>query len=256
MGSGFFSTLLTTVPSATTSSPATVLGVDAYPSGWCAVPIRIDVDACRAGPPAVFPDFAAVLASAAAAAVICVDMPIGLADGPRECDRLARRLLGFPRASSVFSPPCRDALRLIDYRAASDANLQATGKRLTRQAFGIARRIAEVDACLSPDLQTRVLEAHPELAFRALNGGVPLASSKHRPAGRLERWRLLRTILPDLPPDPPAGPCPPADLMDALAVAWTAVCVHRGGAIRVPADPPRDARGLRMEIWAPAERLR
>src|ERR1019366_1360729 len=58
--------------------------------------------------------------------VIAVDCPIGLPDQAapcgRECDRMARSLLGFPRASSVFPVPCRAALRCGDYKEACAAN--------------------------------------------------------------------------------------------------------------------------------------
>src|SRR5437879_3364868 len=39
-----------------------------------------------------------------------IDIPIGLLDGERACDKAARRLLGRPRGSSVFPAPCRAAL--------------------------------------------------------------------------------------------------------------------------------------------------
>jgi len=41
---------------------------------------------------------------------IAIDIPIGLLEGPRVCDKAARKLLGQPRGSSVFPAPCRPAL--------------------------------------------------------------------------------------------------------------------------------------------------
>ena len=41
---------------------------------------------------------------------LAIDIPIGLMDGPRACDKAARTKLGTPRGSSVFPPPCRAAL--------------------------------------------------------------------------------------------------------------------------------------------------
>ncbi len=38
------------------------------------------------------------------------------------------------------------------------------------------------------------------------------------------------------------------DIVDAMAASWTAERALRGEAIRVPARPPFDGRGLRMEI--------
>jgi hypothetical protein len=37
------------------------------------------------------------------------------------------------------------------------------------------------------------------------------------------------------------------NLLDAMAACWTAERVLRGVAVRLPARPPRDSRGLRME---------
>ena len=38
------------------------------------------------------------------------------------------------------------------------------------------------------------------------------------------------------------------DLLDAFATLWTAQRLLTGDAMIIPAHPPRDARGLRMEI--------
>jgi predicted RNase H-like nuclease len=38
------------------------------------------------------------------------------------------------------------------------------------------------------------------------------------------------------------------DVLDAMAVCWTAERVLRKKEIRVPGEPVRDSRGLRMEI--------
>ena len=54
--------------------------------------------------------------------LVLVDIPIGLRDTEHEerrCDLEARALLG-SRGSSVFPAPCRAALGLATYRAASD----------------------------------------------------------------------------------------------------------------------------------------
>ena len=40
------------------------------------------------------------------------------------------------------------------------------------------------------------------------------------------------------------------DLIDACACAWSARRIAEGRAVSFPADPPRDARGLRMAITA------
>jgi predicted RNase H-like nuclease len=42
--------------------------------------------------------------------------------------------------------------------------------------------------------------------------------------------------------------CSPDDLLDAFAACWTAEGIYRGLGQTLPADPPRDSTGLRMEI--------
>lgn len=232
-----------------------VLGLDGCRAGWCGVMIDARDDAAFALPPSVFPSFAEALTTDAG--VIAIDIPIGLLDRPggRACDREARRLLGRPAASSVFPPPSRRACGVLDYQEASAINFQLTGRRLTKQSFYIAPKIREADEQMKPDLQERVYEVHPELCFWALHGGNRLTNRKKLVAGRLERWSLLRRVLPSLPERPPLPRemperCGVDDYIDALAAAWTALCISRKIAQPVPPNPACDG-GLRMEIWYP-----
>jgi predicted RNase H-like nuclease len=39
------------------------------------------------------------------------------------------------------------------------------------------------------------------------------------------------------------------DVLDAYALTWTALRIATGEARRLPSDPPRDRKGLRMEVW-------
>ena len=250
-----------------------LLGVDGCRGGWCAAPIEANGTRLRLLEPVIYRSFEEVLASDAE--LICIDMPIGLLDRPgqRASDLEARRLLGRRRAA-VFPPPSRGALGARSYKDACAINLQITGRRISLQAYNIAAKIREVDESMKPVYQNRVLEAHPELCFAAVNQGRPLADSKKKQVGQSARWALLRTVLPELPPErrlppslrptwphrappgvtrgaPIAATCGLDDYMDALACAWTAACVVRGIAARVPSVAEKDESGLRMEIWYP-----
>jgi predicted RNase H-like nuclease len=231
-----------------------VLGVDGCREGWCCV--LVDVDYAKVIEATVLRAFRDVLGSQAA--VICIDIPIGLLDRPgrRRCDVEAWRMLGRGRASSVFPPPSRRALSFDDYRAASDVNFQLTGRKLNKQSFNISPKVREVDAVMKTGMQERVREAHPELSFWSLDGGVALDPNKKTRAGREKRWRLLRQVFPDLPaapnlPEALRGRCQPDDYIDALACAWTAVCVAGATAQRIPCGLEIDEPGLRMEMWYP-----
>src|SRR5215831_17686008 len=136
------------------------------------------VDGCRAGwvvvhdhRAAVHARFGEVLAALPDDTVVAVDMPIRLVDehrpGGRDADRAARTELGAKR-SSVFSAPPRCVLGA---RTLSEARRR--GGRLTLQTLNLLPRIElnllprieEVDRVMTPALQARVFEVHPELSF-------------------------------------------------------------------------------------------
>lgn len=192
-------------------------------------------------------------------ALLCVDMPIGLAEaGPRACDVDARRRLG-PRRASVFPAPVRGVLEATDHADANARHREIDGRGLSVQAWNLVPKIREVDAWITPADQRRVVETHPELAFAALADGVPLPHTKRTPAGQALRLDLLRPLVGDLlaRPRPPGAAAD--DVLDAAALALCA----RDLAARAADDPPgpiagllrvapTDTRGLRMAVAPPA----
>ncbi len=226
-----------------------IAGVDGCRAGWLVVTAAVEGRLVLREEPRIVADFDALLALTGACAAVAVDMPIGLsADGPRRADYEARRLLGRPRASSVFPAPVRGILDATAYRAACEASFAACGKRLSQQTFNILAKVGEADAAMTPALQAWVVEGHPEVSFQALNLGRPMMHSKKGAAGRAERRALLeRAFDGPLPATAPAGAALD-DLYDALVLAWTAARLARGAAARLPAAPERDGRGLHMEI--------
>ena len=189
-------------------------------------------------------------------APIAVDIPIGLLDraepGGRTCDRAARVMLGRSRASSVFTPPTRTALQARTYREAMRMN----GAGMSRQAFNIMGKIREVDELMEPNLQDRVFEAHPELAFMGL-AGRPMRHKKKTPAGWREREALVAPSFGRHYMGPSQvldrfgrSRLATDDVLDAYALAITAERIYTSSAVRLPeSEPDRDAKRLRMEIW-------
>ena len=217
---------------------------------------------------------------------IFVDIPIGLPPGDscdneacenhhrkegglggRCCDVQARRLLKWPRASSVFTPPVREALSVTPYSEASRINRKATDKGLTKQAYAIRTKIKEVDDLLQKNEATcEIREVHPEICFWALAEGEAMKHSKKSPAGFHESLELLRSSLPsacrdfaeirarfrswDLADD---------DILDAMAAAVTAWPDERMlmtlPARRMHDDPPKDCRDRPMEMVYSSEAL-
>jgi predicted RNase H-like nuclease len=210
-------------------------GVDGCRAGWLVV---------HEGRAAVHGDFAAVLGALPHDAVVAVDIPIGLADrhepGGRDVDRAARAQLG-PKRGSVFSAPPRSVLG-----ARTLADARGRGGRLTLQTLNLLPRIEDVDTVMTPELQSRVFEAHPELSFAAMDGGVTVLAPKRSATGARDRLALLARVAVEVP-ERPAGAALD-DVLDACALAWSARRIADGLACRIPAMPTCDARGLRIEI--------
>ena len=163
-----------------------VAGIDGCRSGWIVVLVEYDAGHLCNHHVTLCPTFADVLGLDPKPKVIAIDIPIGLLDKPepggRECDRQARKLLG-RRASSIFSPPTRSMLEATHYE-------QVRTQGLSIQSFNILPKIREVDRLMTLELQKRIHEAHPELAFMSL-AGAPMTHNKKTREGREERLRAL-----------------------------------------------------------------
>jgi predicted RNase H-like nuclease len=225
-------------------------GVDGCPGGWLALVRRADgtlASHCHA-------DAGALFAVHAGSAVLAIDIPIGLPErGARACDREARARLG-ARRSSVFPASLRAVLVAANWEEACRIRARIEGLRMSRQAFGIVAKVREVDAALQhrPAQAARVHEVHPELSFAAWNGS-PLAHPKKCAGGRGERMGLVsRHFGPDafalVRGGHPRRAVADDDILHAFAALWSAERIARGQAQWLPALPPRDARGLRMQI--------
>jgi predicted RNase H-like nuclease len=201
-----------------------VAGVDGYRGGWVAVVL----DASGRAEMRVAPRFEELVGLDCR--VIGVDIPIGLPEvGPRPADVEARRFVG-SRRSSVFPTPPRAVLETGTYAEACARARQLAGKAVSQQTFALRRRILEVDALAEGD--ERFVEVHPEVSFCEL-AGAQLKHSKHRREGLVERRALLEKA-GVLLPEASVG-VPQADLLDAGAVAWTAVRYAHSTALPLPA---------------------
>ncbi|MEM9025904.1 MAG: DUF429 domain-containing protein [Verrucomicrobiota bacterium] len=128
---------------------------------------------------------------------VAVDMPIGLATAvspQRKWDVDARRVLRGRLSSRVFTPPIQEVLNSASYAEANQRSKALIGKGISVQAWNLVPKIRELEAVLrsSPELSVQWREAHPEIAFANLNGGMPIVGSKKTREGEQIRGELLR----------------------------------------------------------------
>lgn len=228
--------------------PVPVLGVDGCTRGWVGVLLR------PGAPPSVHHAgrIAALLdqvRESAAPVVVGVDIPLGLPDrGVRSADILARRELP-GKASSVFTTLTRAAYRAPDYAAARAANLAATNGRqsASAQAWGLREKILEADGWLRADPRTTVVEVHPELAFARMSGAA-LRARKRTPEGVAARRAALEEVGLAAPGWFRGSPFGEDDLLDACAVAWSALRHATGRSESFPPVPEVFSDGIPAAI--------
>ena len=165
--------------------------------------------------------------------VIAIDVPIGF--GPRDADVAARKFLK-GAASAVFSTPSRELLE----------RPFGPGLGISAQAHALGPRIRHVTRLAETD--PRIHEVHPEVSFRAMNGGRPLRYRKKSAGGALERIALLNREGIDPTPLTAAWAAPLDDVLDAAAAAWSAQRIARGEARSLP-DMPDSVDGRPVAIW-------
>jgi predicted RNase H-like nuclease len=231
-----------------------VAGADGTLGGWAVVIVEAGRSYIRKV--AALSD---VLNGAADFDIFAVDVPIGLLDayepGGRACDRAARKLLGRPRASSVFPAPVRPVLDAISWDDACVRSRASAhhGKAISKQTWNILDKIKEVDELLQtrPDLRGVVREVHPEVCFSELVG----ESMTHRKAsirGREERRQALIRTFPNLHVIERTGRdqgVPIEDILDATVACWSALRLAVGQGRSLPDVVPLDTTGLPMAIW-------
>lgn len=237
-----------------------VAGVDGCRAGW--ITVLRNVSDPKDLKLQLFEHFADLLSVQPELKIIAVDMPIGLPDhlGPdgRGAEKAARKHLGI-RQSSVFSVPSRAAVYEEDYKASCETSLKTSNpsRKVSKQCFYLFPKIREIDGLMTPALEERVHEVHPELAFWRLNEEAEMSlpkkvKSRANPEGLDQRRDLLVSKglpKPFLDQKPPRG-CGRDDLLDAAANSLIAERIFNRQAEPFPENYQRDGKGLRMAIWA------
>jgi predicted RNase H-like nuclease/ADP-ribose pyrophosphatase YjhB (NUDIX family) len=229
--------------------PAPVLGVDACPAGW----VGVVLDPMLRASVFVAADISSLLGLVRErhdVPVVAVDIPIGLPDaGGRLADAEARRVL-VGKSSSVFSTPVRSALEAATYAEAREANLAATDGRtsVSAQAYALRAKVLQVDAWVRSGPGADVIEVHPEVSFARMADGPVLARKKDSDGVRARRETLAAHGIVAPPWFRGAG-FGEDDLLDACAVAWTAVRHALGVSESYPEQPEVFSDGIPAAIW-------
>ena len=234
---------------------ACFVGIDGCRAGWFTVSLFDD----QSWELRVFSNVEEIWNRLSHAKLLLIDIPIGIRDeGPEEriCDVEARKLLGKPRASSIFPPPARPSLNYETCARASEVNHSLTGRKISAQTWEISPKINEVDQFLrtTPEARDKIREIHPEVLFWALNGRVSMSYNKKRLEGFVERLQVLRRhflqcdeLVMDGLTEFPRNQVTKDDILDALAAAVTGM--HGNGRlVTIPEEPERDSEGLSMEM--------
>jgi predicted RNase H-like nuclease len=234
-----------------------VAGVDACKKGWFLVLREVEQGTIRHRR---IDSLSEVFGQPGDPRLVAVDIPIGLLThgrkGGRECDKAAREILRKPRSNSVFSPPVRPALNCFDYPNALRVNRASSPEHvgISQQCFGLFKKIREADNLVTPGLQERIREVHPELCFFELNGRKPMSHGKKQRGGLglQERRKLLCnegfSSVIKYATSYPRSEIAEDDVLDACAACWTAMRILENAAVRIPSDPLYDSKGLRMEM--------
>lgn len=158
---------------------------------------------------------------------ILIDIPIGLSSEKfmRTVDAEARKFLTL-RKSSIFSPPCREALFAVNYKNALIINKKIEGKGISVQAYNIGEKIKEIDQWIDKNSSNvDVFEAHPELCFKTLNADQDIRFSKHIKEGIEERKQIVfgydtnfEDIFENIMENYKRAEVKPDDILDAMAL--------------------------------------
>ncbi len=222
-------------------------GVVPCPGGWLVASGKLQGITLSPETPMVLPTLIDVLDYRPSYEILALHAPIGLLSsyqpGGRNCEREARRLLGWRRGAAIQSAPSRAALAC---ESLTDPGVEGVSGAMRV----LMPKIREVATEVQSYLQRRVFEVHPELSFYQLNEDVPLTFSKHSVTGRNERRKILEHRFPSvdrLLDNRPKGTSE-AHLLDAAACLWTARRIASRAVARLPENAEWDSEGLRMEM--------
>lgn len=230
-----------------------IAGIDGCKQGWLMVKYKNDQYRF-----AVYENFKALMNANTDLERIFIDIPIGLSSKgfTRTVESSLRKKLP-GRQSTVFNPPCREALAFDDYNLAKTENLKIEGKGLSIQAFFISKKIKDVDDFLLQNNPGSLLfESHPELCFKYLNPEKKVLQTKKATAeGAKERLEILlkhdRKILSlyqDILRNTKRKDVKKDDILDAVCLCIASKQAKEKGPEFIEDDNNKDLKGIPVRI--------
>lgn len=175
--------------------------------------------------------------------ILGIDMPVVLSEViPRQADQLARKLLS-KKASSVFTAPTPEMLNQPNYEKASLVSKRLFGKSMSLQSWYLFPKIKDVQTMIHHE-DMQIYEIHPELSFRAMNNEQVILESKKTHEGFALRNALLSMhfknfIFEDIRNQHARKDVMDNDILDALAVLWSAKRIQSNQASYLPQAPEK-----------------
>ena len=175
--------------------------------------------------------------------IVGIDMPVVLSEViPRQADQLARKLLS-KKASSVFTAPTPEMLNQPNYEKASLVSKRLFGKSMSLQSWYLFPKIKDVQTMIHHE-DMQIYEIHPELSFRAMNNEQVILESKKTHEGFALRNALLSMhfknfIFDDIRNQHARKDVMDNDILDALAVLWSAKRIQSNQASYLPQAPEK-----------------
>ena len=175
--------------------------------------------------------------------ILGIDMPVVLSEViPRQADQLARKLLS-KKASSVFTAPTPEMLDQPNYEKASLVSKRLFGKSMSLQSWYLFPKIKDVQTMIHHE-DMQIYEIHPELSFRAMNNEQVILESKKTQEGFALRKALLSMhfknfIFEEIRRHYARKDVMDNDILDALAVLWSAKRIQSNQASFLPQTPEK-----------------
>lgn len=230
------------------------VGIDGCPSGWFAITLSTEepkywIIEGKDGLREVFENYDRIF----------IDIPIGIETESyvRRVDDELRESLGPEYQASVFNPPIKSALYAPTYAEACMQSYQVTEKKVSIQSWNITPKIRMVDELLheNEEFREKVLESHPELLFKMINGGNSLLQKKNTKEGLRHRRHLIKNyeeeldeLYREIKEEYRRNQVTRDDIVDTLILAIYAEESVEKSIKTIPEDPDTDESGIPMAI--------